>query len=129
MFFSLDEFQFTSKVNINSLSRSLDSGVTFQDRIANHAAAVAGKKWSETLSIEGETIPASGAGQKSLDKLLDMAKAQAAYSLTTGGGVSYGRFVIMSVKEGREAFTDNGAFLKQSFSMELRRVEDSEGGN
>ena len=124
MIYSLGEFKFTTKTNINSLNRSLDSGVSFQERISNHACAVAAKKWSETVSIEGETLPARGAGLKALEPLFDMAKQQGAVSLTSGVGDYTGKFIITSVKEGRQSFTSNGAFLVQTFSIDLRRVED-----
>lgn len=123
MLFSLGDFKFTTKTNINSMSRSLNSGISFQDRIGNHASAVAAKKWDEMLNLEGETLPAQGTGLKAIEPLFNMAKAQQAYTMTDGNNNYLGVFVIVSIKEGRESFASGGAFLKQSFSLELRCIE------
>jgi phage protein U len=122
MIFSFGEFKFTIETNINKFSRSIDTGVSFTDRIRNHAAPVVTKRWKETINIDGKTIPAAGAGQKALEPLIKIVKAQKAEPLTSGTGEFLGNYIATNFTEGREKFFPTGEFLAQEFSLELRRV-------
>jgi phage protein U len=119
-----ENFKFKSAVILGNIQRATNYNITEQARLNNHSAFFSSVKEQETITINGFTLPNSGAKNNSLDKLYALAAKKVAYSLTAGNGKRYGKFVITNISETRGIFLDNGTFLAQEFTIELIRSYD-----
>jgi phage protein U len=117
----MGSFKFESPVILGQISKSVDYGISEQERINNYSVYFTAKKEKETITLSGVTLPNTGAKNTALDKLYSLAATKDTLLLSSGSGKSFGRFIITSINENRTVFVDNGAFLVQEFTVELLR--------
>lgn len=79
----------------------------------------------ETITLTGELRPEITGGVPSLLVLEKMAAAGRAWPLLSGSGTPYGMFVITSVNATHTDFLSNGTARKITFTMTLKRVDES----
>lgn len=120
MVLSLGGFKFGWK-QTDSISRESDFGISANERISNHPALFRTNLGSESIKIDGHTLPYSGDNQNALKLLYDLASTGLSYVLVTGYGKYLGKFVITKISESQAVFTDNGLFFTQGFLLELKR--------
>lgn len=120
MILSLGGFKFKYG-RVGSISIESDFGISENSRIKNYPAFFKNSLGTQTITIDGNTLPYNGDKQNSLKKLYELANAGLAYSLVTGHGKYLGKFIIIKISENRSIFTDNGLFFTQSFTLELKR--------
>ncbi|MDR2342792.1 MAG: phage tail protein [Campylobacteraceae bacterium] len=117
-------FKFKSAVILGSIQRVTNYNITKQSRLNNHSTFFSNTKEQETITINGFTLPNSGAKNNSLDKLYNLAAQKIPYLLVAGNGKRLGKFIISNIDETRSVFLDNGTFLAQEFTIELIRSWD-----
>ncbi|MBC3944606.1 phage tail protein [Erwinia persicina] len=79
----------------------------------------------ETITLNGELRPEITGGKLSLLVLETMANTGRAWPLLSGNGVPYGMFVITSVKATHTDFLSNGDARKITFTLTLKRVDET----
>ncbi|MFV0481359.1 MAG: phage tail protein [Campylobacteraceae bacterium] len=121
MIFSLGGFKFEMPVLSESLEKTTTYGISSQNRFNNHPVHFSSSKADEVIEVSGKTLPLQGAKNTALKELYKLASAQIAYSLTSGSGLFYGKFVIKTIKETQTLFLPSGEFLAQSFVISLER--------
>jgi len=123
MVFNLGGFKFNQKQNLTA-TFSKDYAVSQQTRLSNAPALFCSSRPSTEITLNGETLPFVD-GTQALSKLYDIADKQKSITLTNGEGIVFGRFVVVSITEEQSVWVANGRFLKQSFSVVLRRDNDT----
>lgn len=123
MVLNLGGFKFNWK-QVGGISLETEFGISSQDRIQNHPVLFAANLGSQTVNIEGQTMPYNGDKQTALKRLYELARGRQSYALTNGNGKYFGRFAVIKISEKQAVFTPNGAFFTQSFSLELKRDYD-----
>lgn len=83
---------------------------------------------SEIFSIKGVIFEEAFGGQASLDGLANAAKAGQTLMLVTFAGRVHGRHAIQSIQQERVTIRGDGLARKNSYSIELRRIETSLAG-
>lgn len=78
----------------------------------------------EDISLSGVIFPAFRGQPLSIDKLREMGKKGVAYFLISGTGHILGKFFIVSVREKKEVFFNDGTAQKLEFSLSLKRYDD-----
>lgn len=120
MVLSLGGFKFSWKQTEN-ISKESEFGISENSRIGNYSTLFRANLGSESIKIDGHTLPYQGDKQEALKGLYALANAGLSYPLVTGYGKYLGKFVIIKISENQAVFTDNGLFFNQGFSLELRR--------
>ena len=82
----------------------------------------------ESIHISGVLIPTLIGRAASLDELREMAHTGQAWALVAGTGVVLGAYVIEHMDETGTYHIDNGAAQRIEFSLQLKRVDDDQGG-
>ena len=120
MVLNLGGFKFSWK-QVNGVSIETSFGISAQDRIQNHPALISANLGSQSLNIEGQTLPFKHDKQSALKRLYELANTRQSHTLTNGNGKYLGRYAIIKISEKQAIFTPNGAFFTQGFSLELKR--------
>lgn len=123
MVLNLGGFKFNWK-QVGSISVETEFGISQNERIANYEAIFRVNLGSQTINIEGQTLPCLGDKQTALKRLYELANLASSYPLTNGVGKYLGRFVITKISEKQTVFTADGLFFTQTFTMELKRDYD-----
>ena len=79
----------------------------------------------ESITLAGELRPELTGGSVSLAVLKVLAEGGRAWPLLSGEGQPYGMFVIESVTATHSEFLANGSARKISFTLKLKRVDES----
>ncbi|WP_417761708.1 phage tail protein [Shewanella sp.] len=80
----------------------------------------------ETFHLSGVLMPEVTGGDSSLEQLITMADQGAPYPLIDGSGKVYGHYVIERISRSRSEFFQDGSARKIEFSVELKRVDDTD---
>ncbi|WP_069637907.1 phage tail protein [Campylobacter pinnipediorum] len=120
MVLSLGDFKFNWD-QTNSIALQSEFGISKNERINNNPALFRQSLQSQSITIDGKTLPYKRDKQSGLKKLYELANSGKSHILVTGYGKYLGKFAIMSINENQSIFTDNGLFFTQSFSLELVR--------
>lgn len=123
MVLNLGGFKFEWK-QTSEIAIETEFGITSQERIANFEALLSAKLGSQTVNLNGQTLPFACDGQSALKPLYALAELRQSLPLVTGLGKYLGRFAIEKISENRSVFAPNGAFFTQTFSLILRRDYD-----
>jgi hypothetical protein len=83
-------------------------------------------KGDDTITLTGVLVPELAGSTLSLGMLRLMADQGMAWPLIEGTGMLYGLFVIESINETRSVFFRDGAARRIEFTINLRRVDDSQ---
>lgn len=125
MVLNLGGFKFEWK-QTSEISVETEFGITSQERIANFEALLSAKLGSQSINLNGQTLPFAQDGQEALKPLYALAELRQSLPLVTGLGKYLGRFAIEKISENRSVFAPNGAFFTQTFSLTLRRDYDAD---
>ncbi len=123
MVLNLGGFKFEWK-QTSEISVETEFGITSQERIANFEALLSAKLGSQSINLNGQTLPFVQDGQEALKPLYALAELRQSLPLVTGRGKYLGKFAIEKISENRSVFAPNGAFFTQTFSLTLRRDYD-----
>ena len=82
----------------------------------------------ESIHLSGVLVPTLVGSAASLDELREMAHTGQAWALVSGTGQVFGAFVIESLDETGTFHIDNGAAQRIEFSLQLKRVDNDQGG-
>lgn len=124
MVLNLGGFKF-DWMQTDSIGKESEFGISSNERVANYPALFRANLGSQTITIEGKTLPYGKDKQTGLKRLYELAQDAKSYPLTNGAGKYFGRFVIIKISETRSIFTKDGLFISQSFNVELRRDYDA----
>ena len=125
MVLNLGGFKFEWK-QTSEISVETEFGITSQERIANFEALLSAKLGSQSINLNGQTLPFAQDGQSALKPLYALAELRQSLPLVTGLGKYLGKFAIEKISENRSVFAPNGAFFTQTFSLTLRRDYDAD---
>lgn len=125
MVLNLGGFKFEWK-QTSEIAIETEFGITSQERIANFEALLSAKLGSQTVNLNGQTLPFACDGQSALKSLYALAELRQSLPLVTGLGKYLGRFAIEKISENRSVFAPNGAFFTQTFNLTLRRDYDAD---
>lgn len=81
---------------------------------------------ADTLTIDGVLMPELTGGNKTLDKLREMASEGKAWILVSGDGRSQGKWFIASVTQRDSHHTPNGLARRIEFTLSLKRYWDDQ---
>nr|WP_315290056.1 phage tail protein [Serratia proteamaculans] len=79
----------------------------------------------ETITLSGQLLPELTGGRLSLLTLQTMAEQGRAWPLIEGSGTIYGMFVIEKITQDSKEFFANGQPRQISFTITLKRVDES----
>ncbi len=108
--------------NLDKLKRSLSFGYATNKRLGNHNSYQAIGAWEEKVEFNGTLIA------KSIKQMSDFevsAKLKEETTLALGSGEVM-KVVILSLELERDSFLKDGAFLKQTYKIELQRISDND---
>lgn len=105
----------------NSLKRSTTYNVATQERLQRPEAAQAVAQGGETINISGVIYGARGPGISQINELRSIADTMKPVMLVTGYGEILGRWYVTKIEEDQSFIVQDGAPLKQEFSMEFKR--------
>ncbi|WP_298756833.1 phage tail protein [uncultured Campylobacter sp.] len=125
MVLNLGGFKFEWK-QTSEIAVETEFGITSQERIANFEALLSAKLGSQSINLNGQTLPFAQDGQEALKPLYALAELRQSLPLVTGRGKYLGKFAIEKISENRSVFAPNGAFFTQTFSLTLRRDYDAD---
>lgn len=80
---------------------------------------------SDSFSIKGAIFEEEFGGQSSLDGIRKSALAGTPLMLVTFGGQVHGKHAIFGVREERTSIKGDGRARRNSYSIELKRIESS----
>ena len=123
MVLNLGGFKFEWK-QTSEISVETEFGITSQERIANFEALLSAKLGSQSINLNGQTLPFAQDRQSALKPLYALAELRQSLPLVTGLGKYLGKFAIEKISENRSVFAPNGVFFTQTFSLTLRRDYD-----
>ncbi|MDP3400356.1 MAG: phage tail protein [Brevundimonas sp.] len=81
----------------------------------------------DMIELSGILAPGQIGRKDALEELAAMADTGQAWTLVDGEGFVYGAFVIEGLDEGKRNFMAGGIALQTDFSLQLRRMDDTEG--
>jgi phage protein U len=114
----IDSFKFeTNKTEFNAISHEISFNWVQTTRIANHAKLQVVGKANENFTFSGVLILKS---VNSFDELIAIASRQKPVVLSFVNEASV-KVVILKIKRDMNIFLNTGEFIKQGFSIELKR--------
>lgn len=120
MLAKIDDFTFeVTNASYNSLKRSMDYRFNAQQRISNHDYFQDISKYEESIELKGVLLLKS---QSQLKDLEDMAKEKKERLLVFTNGTCK-TVIILTLELEQSNFLKDGAFLKQSFKINLAVIE------
>lgn len=125
---SWGEIQFGAKNGYAALRRSAEYRQPAIERIRQRPLRQAVGQGPETITLEGVTFPAWGAGPEAVQALRDAAATGEARMLLDGRGRSYGRWAATRVEESWAALRADGQPRRVEYSLELALVAEAPGG-
>lgn len=116
MLASIDDFMFeVDKNGFDSLNRVLEFRYSNAQRIGNFDSFQAVGKYEESIDFSGTLILKK---QGELNEFENMAKQKKVRLLSFANGTAK-RVIIKTINLNRSNFLNNGAFLKQGFTISL----------
>ncbi len=79
----------------------------------------------ETIAMNGIVYPTLAGGLGQLEQLREMAGRGVPMILVDGLGFVWGRYVVLSLQEGRSFFLPDGRPRKQTFTLQLSHYGES----
>lgn len=120
MLMMIGQFKFEiNKTDFEELETTLTFDYAELEKIGAHSSFQAVGKYKQEDSIKGELICKS---QSQLKAFADMAKQMKPQTLALPTGEAY-TVLIFSIRKTKKNFLKTGEFLKQSYSISLKRVE------
>ena len=125
---SWGELQFGARNGYSALRRSAAYRQPAIERIRQRPLRQAVGQGPETITLEGVTFPAWGAGPEAVQALRDAAASGEARMLLDGRGRSHGRWAATRVEESWAALRADGQPRRVEYSLELALVAEAPGG-
>lgn len=130
MMMSLGQFVFSlDTLAYQQLQRATDWRHAQNPRVGARAASQFVGPGEDAITLDGVLVPDVAGKYSSLDTLRDMGGQGAAWSMVDGNGVVYGAWVILRINETGSLFFADGTPRRKQFTIELRRVDDTEVAN
>jgi len=115
----IGDFEFTvSETSFDTFNTNITYGFVTIEKIGKHNGYQDLGKYEQRDTISGELIVKS---QSALDEFENMAAKQEPVTISFSTGVAY-TVLIFTIQKSKKKFLRDGAFLKQSYSIELAKV-------
>jgi phage protein U len=126
MLMSLGQFVFRLQdLAYSELSRATAWRHASNSRVGARPALQYVGQGDDTITLSGVLAPEVAGTLQSLVTLRAMADAGDAYAMVDGAGRIFGAWVIERIEESGSAFTQDGIARRTSFTIALRRSDDS----
>lgn len=109
----------------NSMKRTMDFRWPSNSRVGRRNAFQYIGVDQETLILDGDFYPELTGGRLSMLVLEIMANSGRSWPLISGNGFIYGMYVITNMTETDSEFFSDGTPRKTSFTLSLKRVDES----
>lgn len=124
--FCLGQFVFAhDTLGLESLQRNAEWRHASNSRVTVRPASQYLGPGDETITLPGAAVPEIGHRRSAIQTLRGMADTGAAYVLADGDGYTYGTYVITTITDESSHFVSGGLPRKTTFSLTLKRVDDS----
>jgi len=118
----IGDFEFTvEETSFDTFNTSITYEFTTIEKIGKHNGYQDLGKYEQRDTISGELIVKS---QRALDEFENMAAKKEPITISFSTGVAY-TVLIFTIQKSKKNFLRDGAFLKQSYSIELAKVGES----
>ncbi|MEJ8474441.1 phage tail protein [Roseibium algae] len=82
----------------------------------------------ETLTISGQLLPSKIGGLTELEALQEMRRQGARFPVMRGDGARLGTFAIAAISESHKTLLRDGVGFVVSYSIQMQRVQQDQGG-